>query len=84
MKIYVDKENKCHPIDDGTMTVVETAFFDGKCDTFIEGYKYDTSMGYVRIYPWKHYSELDAAQREYEKNLLAEYEEALKVVGVSV
>lgn len=82
--IYIDSEHKCHPVDDGTMTPVETDFFDGRCDEFIEGYCYDTSRGYLQIYPWKPYSELDAVQRAYEKQMLAEYAEALKVVGVTV
>ena len=72
--IYYDSDYKCHVTNDGTMTAVETDFFDGKCDTFIEGYCYDTSKGYVQIYPWKLDSELDAIQREYERELLAEYE----------
>ena len=83
-KIYVDAEHHCHPIDDGTMTAVETNFFDGMCDAFVKGYCYDTSKGYVQIYPWKPYSELDNAQREYERQLLAEYAEALKMLGVEV
>ena len=82
--IFIDSENKCHIANDGTMSAVETDFFDGKCDVFVEGYCYDTSKGYVLVYPWKPHSELDAAQREYERNLLAEYAEALKVVGVVV
>lgn len=82
--IYIDSEFKCHIVDDGTMTAVETDSFDGKCDAYIEGYCYDTSKGYVQIYPWKPYAELDNAQREYERQLLAEYAEALNVVGVSV
>jgi hypothetical protein len=59
------------------MTAVETDFFDGKCDTFVEGYCYDTRNGYVQIYPVKPFGELDAAQREYERKLLEEYEAAL-------
>lgn len=73
-KVYVDSDSKFHPIDDGTMTAVETTFFDGKCDEFIEGYLYDTSKGYPQIYPWRDYSELDAAQREYERQKVKEYE----------
>lgn len=73
--IYVDSLNHCHRIDDGTMTAVETGFFIGKCDAWVEGYCYDTSKGYVQIYPWKDYSELDAAQREYERQLLKELQE---------
>jgi hypothetical protein len=75
--IYVDSDYRCHVTNDGTMTAVETDFFDGKCDTFVEGYCYDTRNGYVQIYPVKPFSELDAAQREYERELLKEYEAAL-------
>lgn len=82
--IYIDSEFKCHVADDGTMTAVEADFFDGKCDTFVEGYCYNDSKGYVQTYPWKPYNELDAAQREYEKQLLATYAEALKTVGVEL
>lgn len=93
--IYIDSDFKCHVIDDGTMRIVETPFFDGKCDSFIEGYRFvpsgeswTRSDGFVfrgeMISPWKDFAELDAAQREYEQQLLAEYAEALKVVGVTV
>lgn len=95
MKIYIDSDFKCHTTDDGTMTSVETDFFDGKCNAFIEGYRFipsgetwTRSDGHVftgeMITAWKPYDELDAAQREYERQLLAEYAEALKVVGVNV
>jgi hypothetical protein len=82
--IYVDSLNHCHRVDDGTMTAVETGFFIGKCDAWVEGYCYDTSKGYTQIYPWKPDTELDNAQREYERQLLAEYTVALSIVGVSV
>ena len=85
MKIYVDSERHCHTTNkDGTFRDVETEFFDGKCNVFVEGYCYDDSNGFVQIYPWKPYSELDAAQRDYERQLISEYAEALKVVGVDV
>lgn len=86
MKIYVDSEYRCHTTNpDGTFREIEEAFFDDKCQTFIEGYCYDDSKGYVQIYPWKdYYNELDNAQREYEKQLLTEYAEALRIVGVTV
>jgi hypothetical protein len=76
--VYIDSDYKCHVADDGTRKAVETSFFDGKCDTFVEGYCYDDRKGYLQIYPWKDYAELDAVQREYEKQLLAEYEAALE------
>ena len=75
--IYIDSDYRCHVTTDGTMNAVETDFFDGKCDTFVEGYCYYTRNGYVQIYPVKPFSELDAAQREYERELLKEYEAAL-------
>lgn len=96
MKVYIDSEYRCHTTNpDGTFREVETDFFDGKCATFIEGYRYipngeswtrpgDIVFHGEMIAPWKPYAELDSAQREYERQLLAEYAEALKVVGVSV
>jgi hypothetical protein len=76
--VYVDNENKCHTTNqDGTFRVVEDSIFEGKCQAFIEGYCYDDSKGYVQIYPWKPYDELDAAQREYERQKLADAENAL-------
>ena len=77
-QIYIDLDYKCHVTNDGTMTAVEVSFFDGKCTAFIEGYRYIPSGkswkrpdGVVfhgeMITPWKTYSELAAAQVEYEK-----------------
>ena len=99
MTIYIDTEYKCHTANDGTMTAVEADFFDGKCQAYIEGYRYIPS-GYSwtrddgtvftgeMIAPWKPWQELDAAQREYERQQLAAYEQALSEIemalGVSV
>lgn len=93
--VYIDGDFKCHTLNDGTMTAVQTAFFDRKCDTFIEGYRFvPEGKEWTRedgkvfrgemIAPWKSYAELDAAQRSYERQLLVEYADALKVLGVSV
>lgn len=68
--IYIDNRNHCHRIDDGTMIAVETEFFNGKCDAFVEGYCYDISKGYARVYPWKDYSLLETAQSLYEETLV--------------
>lgn len=96
MKIYIDSDFKCHTTSkDGTMSEVQTDFFDGKCAAFIEGFRFvPTGETWVRsdgvsfngemIAPWKNFAELDAVQREYERQLLAEYTKALKVVGVNV
>lgn len=87
MKVYIDSEYHCHTTNpDGIFREVEHPFFDNKCQAFVEGFCYDDSDGYVLIYPWKPYSELDTAQREYERQLLADYESALaeieKALGV--
>lgn len=83
--IYIDSENKCHVTDDGTMTAVETYLFDGKCDTFVEGYCYESvEEGEITIYPWKDYNELDIAQRKYERQILEEYESALSEIETAL
>lgn len=77
MIIYLDSDFKCHIRNDGTLIAMETAAFDGKCDTYIEGYRFvPGGKTWVRedgvefagemIAPWKPWAELDAAQREYE------------------
>lgn len=84
--IYIDSEYRCRTSNsDGKFRRIETDFFNNKCDTFIEGYRFipsgeswERSDGVVfhgeMIAPWKDYSELDAAQREYERQLLIEQE----------
>ena len=78
--IYIDSEFKCHTTNDGTLTPVETDFFDGKCDAMAEGYRFvPTGQSWTRedgsvfhgemAAPWKPWQELDAAQREYERGL---------------
>ena len=89
--IYLDSDFKCHISGDDTMTAVETAAFDGKCDTYIEGYRFvPGGKTWVRedgavftgemIAPWKPWQELEEAQREYERQLVAEYEAALQEI----
>lgn len=93
--IYMDSEFKCHTANDGTMTAVETDFFDGKCDAFIEGYifvppgeTWTRSDGVVfqgeMVAPWQDYGKLDAAQRQYEQAQLADMRQALEIMGVVV
>lgn len=89
--IYIDNDYKCHVTDDGTYTAVETTAFDGKCAAYIEGYRYVPSgEEWTRpdgatfpgemIAPWKDWHELDAAQREYERELLVQYDQALSEI----
>lgn len=82
--IYIDADYKCHMTDDGTMKAIETDELDGLCDTYIEGLRFIPTDNGELIVPWKPSSELDEAQREYERQLLSEYAEALKVLGVTI
>lgn len=79
--VYVDSKGKCHATNqDGTFRAVYDPMFEGKCQAFIEGFCYDDSKGYVQIYPWKDLDELEAAQREYEREKLADAENALAIL----
>ena len=91
-KIYIDSEYMCH-IDntDNRYREVETSLFDGKCTEFVEGYRFVPSdESWTRedgevfagemISPWKDFDELDAVQREYEREKLADAENALTIL----
>ena len=93
--IYMDSDFRCHTVGDGTLTAVETDFFDGKCDAYIDGYRYvPDGATWTRpdgvvfhgemIFPWKDWRELDAAQRGYEREQLASYEQALSEIEVAL
>lgn len=100
--IYIDSDFKCHTsAADGRMQV-DTDAFDGKCDTYIEGYRFIPSgQTWTRadgtvfvgemIAPWKPWTELDAAQREYEREQYqtvvaqnTEYESALTEIETAL
>lgn len=90
--IFIDSEFKCHTTNqNGTLREIKTESFDGKCDAFIEGYRFVPSgKSWTRsdgkvfsgemIAPWKDYAELDAAQRKYERQKLADAETALAIL----
>lgn len=90
--VYLDFEYKCHTDNpDGEYRTIDLDLFPGKCKAFIEGYRFipsgeswTRSDGVVfqgeMIAPWKDYSELDAAQREYEREKLADAENALAIL----
>lgn len=90
--IYIDSDFKCHTANqDGRYAAVETDFFDSKCDAYIEGYRFvpageswTRSDGTVfrgeMIVPWQDWQALDKAQRQYERELLAQYEQALSEI----
>jgi hypothetical protein len=94
--IFIDDEYKCHVNnEDGLYEPIETEEFDGKCDAYIEGYRYIPSERILNygngvliqgkaIMPWKNYAELAKAQEKYEELLNLEQKEALKIMGVSL
>ena len=95
MKIYIDSDYYCHITDpNGIYREVETNIFIGKCDTYVEGFRYipigeswispegvEIHGGYVA--PWKHYDGLDAIQREYEQQLLNELQNEKQELNTS-
>lgn len=102
MIIYIDADYKCHTAPGSGLTAVETTVFDGKCAAYIAGYRFVPSGStWVRsdgvifqgemIAPWKPWDELDAAQREYEREQYAavtaqnaEYEAALSEIEAAL
>ena len=83
--IYIDTDYHCYVTNDIGLTAVETDFFNGKCDYFIEGYRFiPAGESWIRedgtmfcgemVAPWKPWDELDATQRDYEQQLMAELE----------
>ena len=76
--IYIDSEFKCRVTSGEGLTPIETDAFDGKCDAYVEGYRFiPAGQTWTRadgviftgemIAPWKPWDELDVAQREYER-----------------
>ena len=94
--IYIDPDFRCHPASGEGLRAVETEFFDGKSDAFIEGYRFvPAGESWVRedgtvfagemIAPWKDYNVLAAYQEQYEAMLpeLEDMRQALETLGVT-
>ena len=93
--IYIDNEFKCHASEGDGLRGFEVPYFDGKCEAFVEGYRYvpegeswQREDGVVftgeMISPWQDCGALNEAQRVFEKEQLTDALEALKVLGVNV
>ena len=85
MQIYIDADFKCYTAPKEGLATVETAFFDGMCAAYIEGYRFvpegstwvradGTKFPGEMVAPWKSWAELDAAQRAYERERAATLE----------
>ena len=91
MIVYIDNDFKCHVTNDGTMTAVETDFFDGKCAAYIEGYRFVPSgETWIRedgqvfsggmVAPWRPYEILVELQVVYEEEQAKATEEIAAIV----
>ncbi|MEA5051770.1 MAG: hypothetical protein VB021_09930 [Oscillospiraceae bacterium] len=83
--IYIDSDFNCHTEARPNDTAAETDAFDGKCDAYIEGYRFvPAGQTWTRadgvqfqgemIAPRQDYAALERAQNEYEKQ---QYEAAV-------
>lgn len=92
---YIDSDFKCHKTNpDGIYTEIDMDAFPGMCDAFVEGYLFipegqSTVLNGVllegeMLVPWRDIRELDEAQRDYERQLLAQYEQALSEIEAAL
>jgi len=92
MIIYLDSDFKCHTKNDGTFMPVETDFFNGKCDEYIEGFRYvpegmtwmrDDGMKFNGFFamPVMDVTALKQIQQMYEGQ--SDMREALSILGVT-
>lgn len=93
MTIYIDDDYKCYVSDADGRRAIETNEFDGKCKTYIEGYRFVPAgekwimpngvfFKGEMIAPWKDYDYLQTVQEAYEQGqdeILTTVESALGV-----
>ena len=96
MIIYIDSDYKCYTKPAEGRTLIETESFDGKCNVYIEGFRFvpggcewirddgKVFKGEMRS-PWKDSKVLELAQAAYEESLaemqaLEEYYAAISEV----
>ena len=96
--IYLDSRTyQCYlsQNEDNTRIPYETEDFDDKCEEYIlgfrvvpSGHEWERPDGHIftgeMISAWKPFEELDSAQREYEKQLLVEFESALAEIETAL
>lgn len=81
MTIYIDNDYKCYVSAAEERRAVETKFFDGKCQEWIESYRFvpagetwtreDGEVFTDMIAPWKDLGDAYIAQAAYLEQLLA-------------
>ncbi len=90
MTIYIDDDYKCYVSAADGRRAVETDAFNGKCDEWIESYRFvpngetwtrdDGEEFTDMIAPWKDLSEAYAAQEAYVTTQNRQYEAALTAI----
>ena len=95
MTIYIDSDHKCYVSAAEGRRAVETNEFDGKCDEWIESYRFvpegetwtredgEVFKGEM-VTPWKDLSEAYVAQTAYVTAQNAQYEAALSEIEAAL
>lgn len=95
MTIYIDSDYKCYTTDDGTRRAFDVPFFDGKCDEWIESFRFvpdgetwtrgdgEVFNGEMTV-PWKDLNEAYVAQAAYVTAQNAQYEAALAEIEAAL
>ena len=95
MTIYIDSDYKCYVSDAEGRRAVETDSFDGKCEEWIESFRFvPTGETWVKpngemfrgemVSPWKDLGEAYAAQTVYVVAQNAQYEAALSEIEAAL
>lgn len=90
MTIYIDNDYKCYVSAADGRRAIETNEFDGKCDEWIESFRFvpasetwtreDGEIFTNMVAPWKDLSEAYAAQAGYLAQQNRQYEAALTAI----
>lgn len=94
MTIYIDNEYKCHAAAADGRRAIETDYFDGKCDEWIESYRFvPVGETWVRedgviftnmTAPWEDLSDAYIAQADYLAQQNRQYEAALTEIEAAL
>ena len=95
MTIYIDSDYKCYVSAADGRRAVETNFFNGKCEEWIESYRFvpggeTWTRGDGEVFkgemvtPWKDLSEAYTAQTAYLERQNAQYETALSEIEAAL
>lgn len=94
MTIYIDDDYKCYVSAADGRRAVETDAFNGKCDEWIESYRFvpngetwtreDGEEFTDMTAPWKDLSEAYTAQADYATRLNTQYEVALTEIEAAL